>query len=170
MNLTLPDARWSSSSGTCGTKESAILPKSKLSFYSSLKTSFCREAYLNLSNKKAREGISRLRASAHHLEIERGRYSDIPRHERLCKSCFATGIHEVEDELHMLTTCIMSSKLRSELTTKAFLSQSGLHQLFNEANQENHLQSFKRLGSYITACFDERKIALDALTLSTTKV
>ena len=123
-----------------------------------------------LSNKKAREGISRLRASAHHLEIERGRYSDIPRHERLCKSCLATGIHEVEDELHMLTTCIMSSKLRSELTTKAFLSQSGLHQLFNEANQENHLQSFKRLGSYITACFDERKIALDALTLSTTKV
>lgn len=145
-----------------------ISNSSKLSFYSSLKTSFCREAYLNLSNKKAREGISRLRASAHHLEIERGRYSDIPRHERLCKSCLATGIHEVEDELHMLTTCIMSSKLRSELTTKAFLSQSGLHQLFNEANQENHLQSFKRLGSYITACFDERKIALDALTLSTT--
>ena len=74
-----------------------------------------------------------------------------------------TDVYHSSQSLIMLTTCSMASKLRSELATKAFLSQSGLHQLFNEPNQENHLQSFKRLGSYITACFDERKVALDAL-------
>ena len=41
----------------------AVRASPKLSFYASLKTSFKREPYLNLSKKKPRDSIARLRAS-----------------------------------------------------------------------------------------------------------
>jgi len=140
----------------------------KLSFYSSLKSTFIRETYLDTSNKKAREALARLRSSAHHLEIERGRYSATPRPDRLCKGCLAIGIREVEDELHMLKRCTMFGRLRSELpvATVAHLSLPGLKDLFNQTTHadQHPLQSYKRLGIFIAACFEERKLSLEALT------
>ena len=47
-----------------------------------------------------RKSICKLRTSAHRLFIETGRYTNIPRNERICKNCTN---QEIEDETHFLT-------------------------------------------------------------------
>ena len=56
--------------------------------------------------------ISKLRASSHILEIERGRYTKlkVPSHLRLCKLC-----NVVEDEEHFVTECVFNTSERSHL-------------------------------------------------------
>ena len=56
-----------------------------------------------------RKELSRIRCSDHHLEIERGRHMNIPRHERLCKTC---GVTEIESEEHFLIHCNKFNHLR----------------------------------------------------------
>ncbi len=53
-------------------------------------------------NIKHRRSLSRFRMSAHNLEIENGRYRNIPKENRLCKIC-NTG--DVEDEIHFTLHC-----------------------------------------------------------------
>ena len=72
-----------------------------LDTYSSFKSSFCAESYLfTKQNENKRKNLTRLRISAHILEIESGRYKKLKREERLCKACFKT-----EDEPHFLLDC-----------------------------------------------------------------
>jgi hypothetical protein len=47
-----------------------------------------------------RKAPSKLRISAHDLNIERGRYANIPRPERFCCKC-----QVLEDEVHFLDSC-----------------------------------------------------------------
>ena len=56
--------------------------------------------------------ISKLRASSHILEIERGRYTKpkVPSHLRLCKLC-----NIVEDEEHFVTECVINTSERLHL-------------------------------------------------------
>jgi exonuclease III len=82
---------------------------SKLKFYNILSTEYCLQPYLSLDFEH-RQYLSRLRISAHDLEIERGRYTNIPRDNRLCKHC-----NVVEDEFHFLDTCTRYKELRQEL-------------------------------------------------------
>ena len=51
-------------------------------------------------NERARIAFTRLRLSSHSLKVETGRWSRIPREERLCR-CGG----EVEDEEHILLRC-----------------------------------------------------------------
>ena len=73
----------------------------KLDTYSSFKSSFCAESYLfTTKNENKRKNLTRLRISAHTLEIERGRYNKLKREEWLCKTCL-----KIEDEPHFLLDC-----------------------------------------------------------------
>ena len=66
-----------------------------------VKTNFKLEKYLTLVKKcEYRKSICKLRTSAHRLVIETGRYTNIPRNERICKNCTN---QEIEDEAHFLT-------------------------------------------------------------------
>lgn len=67
------------------------------------KQNFGYENYLSLvKNFDFRRAICKLPISAHKLQIEFGRFSNIPRNERICKKC-SSGC--VEDEIHFLTSC-----------------------------------------------------------------
>ena len=69
--------------------------------YSLYKMNFGTENYLNyISKPKFRIALSKLRASSHDLEIERGRYvrPKLNLSDRLCMSC-----HVIEDEEHFVT-------------------------------------------------------------------
>ena len=58
--------------------------------YRLFKSSFGPESYLfNVKDQRYRTAITKLRASSHILEIERGRYSKpiVPSHLRMCKKC-----------------------------------------------------------------------------------
>ena len=75
------------------------------------KTNFRSEPYLQIvKNGQERKQLTRLRLSAHELEIERGRYRKLEIEDRKCKTC-----NIVEDEMHFLMKCPRYEKDRSEL-------------------------------------------------------
>ena len=75
----------------------------KLRTYSNLKNNFNLEPYLNLvRNRTQRMQITRLRISAHNLNIERGRYKGLTVAQRICKYCPSSNI---DDEFHFLNKC-----------------------------------------------------------------
>jgi len=98
-----------------------ISHSSKLSFYSSVKTAFSWESYLDHAwNFNDRRATARIRCSAHKLNCELGRHKNIPRHERTCDHC--TKIHvpnpEIEDERHILNRCPLGKDIRSKFELK----------------------------------------------------
>ena len=79
--------------------------KNKLRFYSTFKASFSREPYFDLVNSRnQRSFLTRIRCSAHRLEIEKLRYVKpvIPAASRICGFCHSG---EVGDERHFLMNC-----------------------------------------------------------------
>ena len=95
----------------------------KLRTYRLFKTSFETERYLFIFNKNHRQALSRLRASAHTLEIEKGRWRrklvngkwkncKVPIEERLCIFC---PDNSVESEIHVIISCSKYSDIRSDL-------------------------------------------------------
>ena len=93
---------------------------SKLSFYHTNKMKFAREVYLDdCKSFSQRYSTTKLRISAHNLEIERGRYSNTQRSERICKWCNTSmGLKILEDENHMLFECDLYADLRAKLISQ----------------------------------------------------
>ena len=93
-------------------------PKLNL-FYAKIKNKFEEEPYLKHMNNAANKyRTTRLRISAHDLEIETGRYKNISRSERCCNWCnIKTGESVVEDESHVLLQCELYNKPRKKLLT-----------------------------------------------------
>lgn len=82
----------------------------KLRTYKLFKSNFSLEKYIILvKNSSHRKSLTRLRISAHDLEIERGRYKGKTPAERLCNQC---STNEIEDEIHFMTSCEKYSKHR----------------------------------------------------------
>ena len=127
----------------------------KLRTYSNLKNSFNLEPYLNLvRNRSQRMHLTRLRISAHNLNIERGRYKGLTVPQRVCKYCptprsycaqttTANSVSSaresnIDDEFHFLNKC------RTFLTSRncLFKKFTALEPTF-ETLTEN--QKFQRL-------------------------
>ena len=94
-----------------------------LKTYSLYKMNFGTECYLkHISKPKFIIALSKLRASSHDLEVERGRYVrpklDIT--ERLCISC-----HVIEDEEHFVTDCVNNREMRKSFFEKRSLREPG---------------------------------------------
>ena len=71
------------------------------------------EKYLTkIKEFDARVAITRLRISAHMLEVERGRYLMKPLNERKCKNC---SMDEIEDEPHVLLRCSSYEENRNSI-------------------------------------------------------
>ena len=86
-------------------------------FYNKIKLNFEKEPYLDfVKNAKSRYCTTRLRISAHNLEIEYGRYKNIPREKRKCKWCDLTlNTSHLENEHHVLFECDLYANIRSKL-------------------------------------------------------
>ena len=77
---------------------------------------FGTECYLkHISKPKFRIDLSKLRASSHDLEVERGRYVRLKLdiNEQLCISC-----HVIEDEEHFVTDCENKRGMRKSFFEK----------------------------------------------------
>ena len=110
--------------------ESKRMSLSKMKFYNSVKTSFGLESFLSLSDYRSRKAVSRLRSSAHDLNIEVGRYKKMKGEstaDKACRQCCnKEAIQDLqhlpdfqtipEDEAHVLTTCPLYHELRLSLT------------------------------------------------------
>ena len=73
----------------------------KLRTYSLFKNIFSHEDSLKWGNYSQRRLITNFRISSHKLEIERGRYFNVPADQRTCKLCKLS----VENEIHFLLEC-----------------------------------------------------------------
>ena len=72
-----------------------------------LKQNFGQGNYINdIMIRAHRIILSNMRISNHRLAIKTGRFSKIQRNERLCLSCKANSISELEDEQHMILQCL----------------------------------------------------------------
>lgn len=120
---------------------------SKLAYYHSIKHRFGREPYLDvIKNSSHRYRTTKLRISAHDFEIEKGRYTNTPRDDRICKWCHLTFNSRVtEDESHVLFSCDLHAKDRNKLISdlvKARVTMSDGSNLFKNLNHStlaNHL-------------------------------
>ena len=75
-----------------------------------------RPAYVDVCKYKSdRSTLCKFRISAHRLAIERGRYSNTERQNRICQYC-NTG--EIEDEQHFFLICPFYSPMREKIIQK----------------------------------------------------
>ena len=91
--------------------------------------------------QKNRHKTTKIRISAHDLEIETGRYNrpiKTPRNERICKWCnLSTGTSQIENENHMLFTCDLYAPIRSKLVnTLRCTVNKAISNSTNNSNQE----------------------------------
>ena len=95
---------------------SSIEASSKLSFFHKIFIPTKRPTYLDLcKTKNERSILCKLRLSSHNLAIERGRYNNTEKSERICLSCDNKNI---EDEFHFLSTCPHYNNPRNNLIEK----------------------------------------------------
>ncbi len=85
--------------------------------YRMFKTDLELEPYLLDIPEKFRRSLCKLRTANHKLPIERGRYSNLPRHTRLCDIC---GEQEIGDEFHFLLKCPTLGVLRGKYIPKYY--------------------------------------------------
>lgn len=105
----------------------------KLCSYTYIKTKFCLEKYLTvIKSFEQRRNFTRLRISNHRLQIEKGRYQDVPRQNRLCPRC-PSG--EIDDEKHFLFSCTTAPNERNNMIV-AILN---ICPKFNSLNQDHKL-------------------------------
>ena len=89
---------------------------SKLNFYSNICEEFGLQSYLKLNLPKDKmKNITKLRISAHKLQVELGRYTrpKTPKQDRICQYC-----NTIEDELHFLLHCKNNQTERTNLFKK----------------------------------------------------
>ena len=82
----------------------------KLDYYSKYKHSLVLEKYINcIFDNKFRISLTKFRLSSHDLAIETGRYTHIPRDQRICLQC---NMNNVETEYLFLLVCPKYRELR----------------------------------------------------------
>ena len=108
----------------------------KLRFYSTIKSSFTSEPYLDLAHSRNQHcWITRIQTSSHFLEINTGRFTvpSTPISERLCNICLL----EVGDERHFFMSCPAISIKRNCF----FGKMSSIIPHFNYLSEEDKLKT-----------------------------
>ena len=144
-----------------------IINSSKLTFFCTFKNEYKMEEYLSLiDNPTIRKTFSQFRISNHKLQIERGRYENIPRDKRICKLC---NSGEVENEYHLALTCQKYEQIRNNsnnIIKNLFYVENttqGKEKLFEHAMASDDTVLINLLSKYIFLCFAERDKNLKSL-------
>ena len=130
----------------------------KLRFYKNVKTVYDMEKYLYHNNFEYRSAICKLRISSHLLEIEKGRYKNLPVHERICKQC---AMNAVENETHFICECSRFDVERNSLFERVSeispnFSLLNNHQKIIFLLTSSNLSNIENMGRFIFNCFQKR--------------
>ena len=102
----------------------------KCLLYREIKQEFGLESYMYKLPMQLLPFLIKFRTSNHKLEIERGRYDNIERSERICKMC---SLNVLGDEYHLLFECLNEKivMLRKKYLSKNLLKTSSMYKLIN---------------------------------------
>ena len=133
----------------------------KLGYYSQFKTEFKFEKYLDcITNDKLLKELAAFRLSAHNLDIELGRHSNVPREDRLCRLC---PMQMVESEYHFLLVCPLYGDIRRQFLTRTAWPSVAKFLNIMSAQTNSFL---KKLSKFIHAANITRSEALARLAAS----
>ena len=152
---------------------SGLNSSSKLDTYCTIKSNFEKEPYLDIVKTYSdRTSMTRLRISAHNLEVEMGRRTKIPRTDRICKWCnLSLGSKTIENENHVINDCDLYAKPRRNLLhklanlltdtpsqhlTKNILSGPVITNT-QHPNYENQCHHLRLIARYVNRCFSLRQ-------------
>ena len=138
-----------------------LVQNKKLCTYAQIKLVFKFEAYLDTINYfKRRQSFSKLRMSAHNLEIEAGRFGkDVtPRCDRHCKYCLSIGTKTIGDEIHFVMVCPQFQEERKLLETKIAdlypnVSQLNVHNKFIWLLSQEDKYCLNSSATFFLQCF-----------------
>lgn len=133
---------------------------SKLSTYNVFKSEFVLEKYLTcITNEKHRIALTRLRCSAHNLEIEVGRYhyNRTDRQNRLCKLC---NMNMVENEYHFVLVCPFYNDLRRQYLPSHYCRWPSKNKFINLL-KDCQTSIIKRVSKFVYLAMEKRKNMLD---------
>ena len=114
-------------------------------FYRSVKTEFHFETYLDLLPNKYRKYMTKIRLSNHKIPIEKGRWSNTPRNERICPHCPNTTLG---DEFHYIFECKIFKTAREKFIDKYYYKNPSVYKstaLFCSQNKKTLLNLSKLL-------------------------
>ena len=122
---------------------------SKCHLYKHITTTFCIQNYLTKCLPvNLRKAITKMRCSSHKLMIEKGRYLNLERNQRVCSMC---NLNDIEDEFHFILRCPAYYDLRKKYLKQRYCNRPSvfkLLQLFNTCC----LSELRKLGYYIINC------------------
>ena len=126
---------------------------SKLYSYRQYMNEILHESYLNcITVRKFRHSLAKLRCSSHDLEIEKGRYYNIAKENRICKLCYSA----VETEFHFVLVCEKLADIREKYIPRKYYTNTNPHKyiILMSSSSEHILQN---LGMYVFYAFQKRK-------------
>ena len=119
---------------------------------------FSFKSYLDVVQvKKFRRALSRLRMSAHRLEVEMGRWVRPVRVEHDERKCRVCGI--LEDEYHFLIECPVYCNLRTLYVKRYYRVNPSMFKLVELFSTDNE-RDIQNLATYVYKAFDERNKTL----------
>ena len=135
------------------TWDSRLRESSRALFYNSIKN-FCFQPYLNICNlTKFRQSLTRLRVSAHRLEIEAGRWNKpipTPVTSRTCTLC-----NVIENEFHFVLECPLYSELRDTYIKPYFFKRPNMFKFISLINSSSET-ILRNLALFIYKAFQLR--------------
>ena len=133
----------------------------RLNYYTLIKRSY----YLNkcaevLNIRKFRHFYFSLKIGSLDLEVNRGRYYNIPRDERVCKLCKSN----IEDEYHFMMKCPFYQDLRQKHLSNKFIENPNVHKYVMLLSSNNDTIIYS-VATFIHAAWQKRKMLLTELSV-----
>ena len=114
---------------------------------------------MDLPNANNRVNVTRIRLSAHKLEIETERYNEVDKDDRICQYC-RSG--KVGSEYHFIFRCPNNREERgaffAELGEQNAVSETEEMQLLQNMFTKNDKSSINALGKFLRASWDRREL------------
>jgi hypothetical protein len=131
---------------------------SKLSYYSSFKTVFECEHYIQeVHVLKHRRALAWLRCCNHNLQVECGRRQGVEKENRLCLLC-KSG--KVEVEFHFTLVCTFYNQIRDSYLPSKFTRQPNKH-MFTILLSSKNATTVRALAAFIFHAFKLRTAFLN---------
>jgi hypothetical protein len=127
----------------------SVSDSSKSLFYRTIKNNINLENYLLLLPKRLSIPITKLRLGNHKLPIEKGRWENRSREERICSHC---NQNELGDEYHYLFICPFFVDTRKKYIKSKYLLRPNILKVYELFNSKS-LPVLRNLSQFISIIF-----------------